>query len=115
MVVAGILALLFVAGSLEDAYIAARPQLCPLAVYLPPEGVATRCERSGAIDFEIDFEARVSLAGAEAFQQALMKDLENPRIVYQGGGMTMTIATDSDLNIYLSWDKGLLSVVYYKY
>ena len=112
--IVGVSLILVVGASLEEAYYAVRPQRCYLAAYLPPEGVPTRCEMSGFIDYEDIFEARVSKAGAEAFQNALMKDLKNPRPI-DGEGINVRIKADGGVIVGFSWDNGFLTVDYYKY
>jgi len=103
-----------VLGSMGIAYYAARPEKCPMAAWLPPEGVATRCDMSGGIDFQDIFEARISEAGATAYQKGLLGDLKNPRVI-DGTGLNARFEVDGDVQVRFSWENGVLIVDYIKY
>lgn len=98
----------------ETQILAAYPRFCPLARHLPAEGVATRCDMSGGIDFENIFEARFSEAGATAYQKGLLGDLKNPRVI-DGTGLNARFEADGDVLVSFSWENGVLIVDYIRY
>ena len=98
----------------EAQIFAAYPRFCPLARHLPAEGVVTRCDMSGGIDFQDNFEARMSEAGATAYQRGLLGSLKNPRII-DGSGLNARSEADGDVLVGFSWGNGVLTVDYFKY
>lgn len=107
----GLFVLMLVAEYIELSYYAARPEKCWLAEWLPPEGVATRCDMSMGIDFEDTFEARLSEAGAAEYQRRLLGSLKNPRIL-DGSGLNVRLVADGEIDVSFSWDNGVLTVIY---
>jgi hypothetical protein len=98
----------------ETRIFAAYPRFCPLARHLPAEGVATRCYMSGGIDIQDNFEARMSEAGATAYQRGLLGSLKNPRII-DGSGLNARFEADGDILVGFSWENSVLTVDYLNY